>query len=66
MVGEQIGGIVSTVADVLRTSPGLLVLVLLQVATLGLLFYVNENQSGRRQAREMFLLEHCVSMKERL
>ena len=66
MVGEQAGGIISSVTDALRASPGLLVLVLLQATTLGVLFYVNENQSGRRQAREMFLLEHCVAMKERL
>jgi hypothetical protein len=47
----------------LKGSPGLLVLVLLQIWQLGVLYYVNDKQNDRRQVREMFMLEHCFPMR---
>lgn len=51
--------VATSTIDALRSSPGLLVLVLLQIATLGVLFFVNDRQNERRAAREMAIIERC-------
>lgn len=57
---EQASKVATSTIDALKGSPGLLVLVLLQIATMGILFYVNDKNNERRQNREMYLLEHCL------
>lgn len=59
-IPEQAGKVATTTIDALRGNPGLLVLVLLQMVTLGVLFFVNDRQNERRQAREMMLLDRCL------
>jgi hypothetical protein len=60
-IPEQAGKVASGAIDALKSSPGLLVLVLLQLVTLGVLAYVNEHNSDRRQERELLLLRSCIA-----
>ena len=57
---EQAGKVATTTIDALKGNPGLLVLVLLQVTTMVMLLYVNEQNNQRRQARELMLLDRCL------
>lgn len=57
---EEAGKVAASAIDALRGNPGLLVLVLLQITTLGVLYFVTDKQNERRATREMFLLEHCM------
>lgn len=61
---EQVGKVASGTIDALRASPGLLVLVVLQVMTLGVLAYVNEHQNMRRHERELLLLRSCTNVHD--
>lgn len=56
----EVGKIATSTIDALRGQPGLLALILLQVTTLGVLYFVNDRQNERRQAREMMLMEKCL------
>lgn len=58
-IPEQAGKVATGTIDALRNSPGLLVLVLLQITTMGMLVWINDKQNTRRQEREMFLLRQC-------
>jgi hypothetical protein len=63
-IPEQAGKVATSTVEALKSSPGLLVLVLLQLITLGVLAYVNENQNARRQERELLLLRSCANIHE--
>jgi hypothetical protein len=58
-IPEQAGKVASGAVEALKTSPGLLVLVLLQLSTLAVLYVVNEHQNERQSAREMAMIERC-------
>lgn len=57
---EQAGKVATTTIEALKSNPGLLVLVLLQVTTMVVLLYVVEHNNARRQEREMLLLNRCL------
>jgi len=57
---EEAGKVANTAIDSLRGSPGLLVLVLLQLMTLGVLAYISQTNRSREQARDMLILERCL------
>jgi len=57
---EEAGKVANSAIDSLRGSPGLLVLVLLQLMTLGVLAYISQTNRGREQARDMLILERCL------
>ena len=59
-IPEQAGKVATSTVDALKGNPGLLVLVLLQIITLGVLYFVTDKQNERRAAREMYLLQHCL------
>lgn len=63
---EQVGKVATSAIDALRGSPGLLVLVLLQITTLGILYFVNDKQNDRRAAREMYILEKCLQRTDKI
>jgi len=48
------------IIDSMRGTPALLAVIVLQLATLGFLFYISSANAERQQAREMKLLEECV------
>lgn len=56
---EQAGKVATSAIDALKDNPALLVLVLLQIVTLGVLYVVNDRQNERRAAREMAMIERC-------
>jgi hypothetical protein len=57
---EQASKVATSTIDALKGNPGLLVLVLMQIITLGVLFFVTDKQNTRRAEREMYLLQHCL------
>jgi hypothetical protein len=59
-IPEEAGKVATSAIDSLRGSPGLLVLVLLQILTLGSLVYISQNNRDREQAREMLILQRCL------
>ena len=58
-VPEQAGKVATSTIDALKGNPGLLVLVLLQLTTLGVLVFVTDKQNERRAQREMAMIERC-------
>lgn len=62
-ITEDASKVAASAIDALRSSPGLLVLVLLQILTLGVLAYTNEHNNVRRHEREMLLLRSCTNIK---
>jgi len=64
-IPEQAGKVAGSTIDALKGSPGLLVLVLLQAATLGVLYFVNDRQNERRAVREMAMIERCFPHVEK-
>lgn len=61
---EEAGNTARTAIDALKGNPGLLVLVLLQMTTLGVLYFVNDRQNERRQVREMAMLDRCFPVNK--
>lgn len=59
-IPDQAGKVANSAIDALKGNPGLLVLVFLQIITLGVLYFVTDKQNERRAAREMYLLQHCL------
>lgn len=57
---EQVGKVATSAIDALRGNPGLIALIILQLATLGTAFYAVEQQRQRQFDREMMLLKHCL------
>jgi len=58
-IPEQASKVAGTAIDALKGSPGLLVLVLLQAATLGVIYFATSHNSDLWQARQMALIERC-------
>jgi hypothetical protein len=61
-IPQEAGKVASGAIDALKGSPGLLVLVLLQAATLAMLYFAVEHNRERQQDREMALLERCFPL----
>jgi hypothetical protein len=61
MTLNEAGKVASGAIEALKGSPGLLVLVLLQLVTLGVLAWVADHNSARRQERELLLLRSCIA-----
>jgi hypothetical protein len=59
-IPEEAGKVATSAIDSLRGSPGLLVLVLLQLMTLGVLAYISQTNRGLEQARDMLILDRCL------
>jgi len=59
---EEGGKVATSTIDALKGSPGLLVLVLLQIITLGVLYFVTDKQNERRATREMAMIERCFPL----
>lgn len=57
-VPEQAGKAI----EALKGSPGLLVLVLLQLGTMALLYLATQSNQERDQARELALIERCYPL----
>lgn len=58
---DQFGKVATSTIEALRTSPGLLSVILLQLITLGVLFVISQRNAENQQAREMFLMNKCFS-----
>lgn len=59
-IPEQAGKVASSTVDALKGSPGLLALIVLQLITLGVLYFVNDRQNERRQQRELAIIDRCL------
>jgi|RhiMethySRZTD1v2_1073278.scaffolds.fasta_scaffold01263_23 hypothetical protein len=57
---EQAGKVATTTIEAMKNSPGLLAVILLQLGTLGLLYFVTEANNQRRQERELMMLDRCL------
>ena len=62
-VVEEGGKVASRAVDTLRSSPGLLVLVLLQVATLAAIYLASQANQAREAQQQMALIERCFPQK---
>jgi hypothetical protein len=60
-IPEQAGKVATGAIDALRSSPGLLVLVLLQLITLGVLYVASQHNQERSHERELLLLRSCLA-----
>lgn len=58
---EHAGKVATATVEALRSQPGLLVLVLLQLLTMGVIFFGVEKNNERRQERELLLLNTCLT-----
>lgn len=56
---EEASKVATSAIDALKGNPGLLVLVFLQLTTLGVLYFVTDRQNERRAQREMAIIERC-------
>lgn len=61
-IPEEAGKVAGSAIDALKGSPGLLVLVLLQAAIMGMLYFVAEHNADRWQERQLLLIERCYSL----
>jgi hypothetical protein len=61
---EQVGKVATSAIDALKASPALLVLVLLQMAILGVLYFATQANQQRAYAREMAMLERCFPLNQ--
>lgn len=59
---EEAGKVASGAIDALKTSPSLLVLVLLQIATLVMIHYGVRNSQTMTKEREIAMLERCFPL----
>jgi hypothetical protein len=59
---EEAGKVATSAIDALRASPSLLVLVLLQVATLVMIHYGVQNSQTMTKEREIAMLERCFPL----
>jgi hypothetical protein len=58
-IPEEAGKVATSAIDVLRGNPGLLVLVLMQVATLAMIHFSLMAAQEKMQARELTMIERC-------
>jgi hypothetical protein len=56
---EEVGKVASTAIDALKGSPGLLVLVLLQLTTMAIVYFAIQHNQERQQEREITVLNRC-------
>lgn len=61
-IPEQVGKVAGNAIDALKTSPGLLSVILLQLITLGVLFVISQRNAEHQQQREMFMLDRCFPL----
>lgn len=59
-VPGEVGKVATSAIDALRGNPGLLVLILLQAVTLGVLYFANSANWQRHHERELLLLRSCL------
>jgi hypothetical protein len=59
-VPGEVGKVATSAIDALRGNPGLLVLVLLQLVTMGILAWVQMSNNAYRHERELLLLRSCL------
>ena len=64
-IPSETGKVATSAIEALKTTPSLLVLVLLQIATLGVLYFVNDRQNERRAVREMAIIDRCFPPREK-
>lgn len=57
---EQAGKVATSAIDAMKASPGLLAIILLQLGTFGLLYFITMKNNEHRQAREMMMLDRCL------
>lgn len=57
---SEVGKAASSAIEALKSSPALLAVILLQAATMALIYFVSASNAEQRQAREMLLLERCL------
>jgi hypothetical protein len=62
-IPEEAGKVATSTIDALRGNPGLLVLLLLQIATLTAVYFIGEANQQRMQARELALFERCFPLQ---
>lgn len=58
-IPEEVGGTARSAIEALKTSPGLLVLVLLQVLTMAVVYFATQHAQERNQEREIMILNRC-------
>ena len=57
---EEAGKVATSAIDAMKSSPGLLALILLQIATMAMLAWLASANNQHRQAREMIMLDRCL------
>lgn len=57
---EEASKVATTAIDAMRTSPALLAVIIMQMATLVVSFYLIEQQRSRAFEREKMLIERCM------
>jgi hypothetical protein len=62
-IPEEASKVATGTIEALRTNPGLLVLVILQLATMGVLYVVGQSSRAQSAAREMALIERCFPLE---
>lgn len=58
MPGE-VGKVASSAIDAMKGSPALLAVILLQLTTIGILYFASQANQARAHEREMFLMTKC-------
>ena len=58
---EETGKVAISAIDAMKGSPGLLALIFLQIATLVILLYIARTNAEHRQARELMMLDRCLT-----
>lgn len=56
---EGAGRVASSAVDALRHTPSLLAVILLQIATMAMIYFVASANAERQQTRELALIERC-------
>jgi len=61
---EEGGKVAVSTVEALKSQPGLLVLVFLQVSTLVSVYFVSQANGERVQARELAMIERCFTLDQ--
>jgi hypothetical protein len=56
---KEAGETARSAIDAMRTTPGLLAVILLQVATMAMIYFVASGNSQRQHSREIEMLSRC-------
>jgi hypothetical protein len=59
---QEAGKVASSAIEALKGSPGLLAVILLQLATLGVLYVASQRAQERAHGREMAMIERCYPL----